>query len=175
MIKKIMLLTVLCAFVNLLNGQTYTLDIDAKLANVNKSFVSSGVLYDRVFPASALHIFTTLDTATYSTITDAVSELYRAQLSGNPDNLNPANGFKAQADSSYASGSVEIASLFYQYQTIHPNAIENNLLRYGTDSLLYNVTNGSGAIVDPFQLNTIFIAAPLASYCNLSGTTLQVN
>ncbi len=174
MIKKIMLLAILCVYVNLLKGQTYTLDVDAKLLNVNKSFVSSGVLYDRVFPASGLHIFTALDTATYSTITDAVSELYRAQLLGNPDNLNPANGFKVQADSSYAGGSVEIASLFYQYQTIHPNAIENNLLRYGTDSLLYNVTNGSGAIVDPFQSNTIFMAAPVATYCNLSGTTLQV-
>ena len=40
MIKKIMLLALLCAFVNLLNGQTYTLDVDAKLVNVNKSFRS---------------------------------------------------------------------------------------------------------------------------------------
>ncbi len=40
MIRKFMLLALLCAFVNLLNGQSYTLDGDAKLANVNKSFAS---------------------------------------------------------------------------------------------------------------------------------------
>ncbi len=45
MSKKFMLLGLLCAFVNLLNGQTYTLDVDAKGANVNKSPVNSSVLY----------------------------------------------------------------------------------------------------------------------------------
>ncbi len=39
MIKKIMLLAILFAYVNLLNGQTYTLDVDAKGTNVNESFV----------------------------------------------------------------------------------------------------------------------------------------
>ncbi|MFM9911361.1 MAG: hypothetical protein ACKVOW_18625 [Chitinophagaceae bacterium] len=56
MIKKIMLLGLLYILSNLLNAQAFTLDVDAKLVNVNNSFVSSNVLYDRVFPASGLHI-----------------------------------------------------------------------------------------------------------------------
>ena len=39
MIKKIMLLAVLCTYVNLLNEQVYNMDVDAKGTNVNESFV----------------------------------------------------------------------------------------------------------------------------------------
>ena len=54
--KKLTLLTTFVVLVGIANAQqkNYTETIDSLFANISKTGVTTGILYDRVFPASGL-------------------------------------------------------------------------------------------------------------------------
>lgn len=61
---------------------TYTQEADRQLANVSKTPITTGVLYDRVFPFTRLDLFgqVTPDTANLEFYTQAYSEMRRASF-----------------------------------------------------------------------------------------------
>ena len=74
--------------------KNFTQTADSCLVNLNKSGVTTGILYDRVFPFASLAIFNEnyADTSSYSHFKQGYNELYDAAYSNGgmmtPDNFN---------------------------------------------------------------------------------------
>ena len=58
----------------------FTNDVDSIFQNLNKAYVSMGILYDRVYPFARLHMFNTtnFDTSNVQHFSQAYYELYNA-------------------------------------------------------------------------------------------------
>ena len=78
-------------------GQTpfsFTRDVDSVFINLNKTFITSGILYDRVYPFARLHMFNTtnFDTSNVQHFSQAYYELYNAKYNNttftNPDTID---------------------------------------------------------------------------------------
>lgn len=64
---------------------SYTQMVDTLMGPLNKSQITTGILYDRVFPFAGLHSFNTLygnpDTSSYNHFYQSYSEIYNAAYS----------------------------------------------------------------------------------------------
>ena len=52
-----------CSLLNAQGSYTYTQIVDSALFPVSKTQITTGVLYDRVFPIAGLHAFKSTDTS----------------------------------------------------------------------------------------------------------------
>ena len=59
----LMCIVMYCTILNAQTNYTYTQIVDSALFPVNKSQITTGVLYDRVFPIAGLHAFKSTDTS----------------------------------------------------------------------------------------------------------------
>src|SRR4051812_37466070 len=73
---------------------SFTHDADSVFQNLNKSYISTGVLYDRVYPYAMLHMFNTayFDTTNVHHFKQGYYELYHASYNNtnliSPDTLD---------------------------------------------------------------------------------------
>jgi len=71
----------LTLYAQTVDTSTYTQKIDYRLQNLSKTPITTGILYDRVFPAARLHQFnqgTQADTSSANHLVQAAHELYSA-------------------------------------------------------------------------------------------------
>jgi hypothetical protein len=81
---KALLLLPIIATTTLLNAQKitpFTRGVDSLFQNLNKSNITTGILYDRVYPYAMLHVFNTayFDTSNMYHFKQAYYELYNAK------------------------------------------------------------------------------------------------
>jgi hypothetical protein len=113
------------------------------LKNLDKSQVPTGILYEKVLPLANLYEYTG-NTDTDTTHTDhflqAYAELYLSKFNNTGtkhyfDFYDQINAFHSDKKYHHPIGIID-----YDYNTIHPDAVTNNLLSLSNQQL-YDVTN----------------------------------
>lgn len=104
-------------------------EADRRIANLNKSLIPSGILYDRVVPLARLDVFNQraqADTSSYTHFGQAHYELYNASYAPpvilNPDTLDARSARFKQTTV------VPIGVLYYNFHKIDTLALRDNLL-----------------------------------------------
>jgi hypothetical protein len=169
--KQILLIAIFIIAINQLCAQSdnpVVQKADSITANLNKTYVTTGILYDRVAPLAGLDLFNSqTDTSDYALFTQAYFEMFYAsynnvgwQSSGQADTLIWDNNI---------SGIVPIGVLDYQYNMMDSLAVQDNLFSY-QNGLLYDV---QGRPRSPYFLKRIQLVAPLANSINTGVIKLK--
>lgn len=112
----------------------YVDKMDDIFSNLNKSDVTSGILYDRTFPFSELYAYNTAtDTCENSFLEQAYYELYNAAYSKSAF-LVPSD-FADIVDIEKLKGRAPIAVIDYNMHYIRSTAISENLIYYQNEHL----------------------------------------
>lgn len=144
----------------------FTREVDSIFQYLNKSYITTGVLYDRVFPFALLHVFNTTDadTSFRSHFLQGYYELYNAAYDNsiftNPDMVDKRVAGIVKA------GKVPIGIFNYQFNQMDTNALAHNLIS-SSSGLYYDV---AGRPRSPYWLKQVSIISPLLD----SVTGLQV-
>ncbi len=173
--KKLLLCTMLCFSASLLFAQidyqqesstTNEQDIDQIFQHLDKTGVTTGVLYDRSAAVTSLYKFNELnpDTSYYQLHLQAYSELYHATYS-NTGLLNPEVMQKV-AEYNFSNNLIPMGVINYQYNVLDTNATQDNLI-YESGELLYDVTGRSRVpwwgrqttMISPLVIETTQLAA----------------
>lgn len=134
--------------------ETFTETADSLFAGMNKSGVTSGILYDRVWSVAGLHDFNPVtDTVEGDLLEQAFFELYHAAE-------NPA-GFLGIEEFDYVAGlarfekKIPVAVLDFNFQYIRPTAVEEGLLQ-NQNGLFFSVPG-----MNPFMTKNLQMAGLL--------------
>lgn len=139
-------------------SQTYQQEADQVLLNLNKANVTTGILYDRVFPLANLHKFqglSTDDTTNTEHFHQAYYELYNAMI--NNGSYQTPEALNNYLKTNYLGNEHTIGLMLFNYNYLDTNAIKNNQL-YSINSQLYDDPNRT---TSPWLQNTFFVASPL--------------
>jgi hypothetical protein len=147
-----------------LKAQSFTYVIDSLLQHLDKSAITTGILYDRAWPAAAVHLLNVneADTASRSYFMEAYFELLSAAY--NQATWAPVDTIANRAIiCKQQYNNVPVGLAFYGYNIIDTNALANNLIQMHSDSLYYDTPNRSAS---PYNLKTTFVASPLLDSVN---------
>ena len=146
-------------------------EADRRIANLNKSLIPSGILYDRVVPLARLDVFNQraqADTSSYTHFGQAHYELYNASYAPpvilNPDTLDARSARFKQTTV------VPIGVLYYNFHKIDTLALRDNLLSVSND-LYYDV---AGRPRIPYVSAWAFAVAPLAEQARTGSVAFQL-
>jgi len=156
----------------LINAQTtssFTHDADSVFQNLNKSYITTGILYDRVYPYSMLHIFNSayFDTTNFHHFTQGYYELYNASY--NNTNLISPDVLDRKINSITRKGKVPIGIINFQFNQIDTNSLVNNLLEE-SNGIYYDVPN---RIRSPYWNKQVSIISPLVDSAEGLQVTFQ--
>lgn len=132
--------------------------VDSLTANLNKSAITTGLLYDRALPLAALHSFGVRrpDTTSSAHLRQAYLELWIASYSRGTFRLTP-DQFRERANRVVRHDSVPLAVLDYQFQWLDTLAVRDGLVTV-QQGRFYDVANPSRS---PYLLRSLTLAAPL--------------
>ncbi|MEO6869800.1 MAG: hypothetical protein ABI168_09155 [Ginsengibacter sp.] len=150
------------------NAQTYrdtmpfTIQADLKLQNLNKSYVNTGILYDRVFPIANIderkgYPSTNTDTSHPDHFMQAYFEIYNSAY--NKTGWDKPEDLDKYLDTMQADAH-PIGVLFYKFNTVETNALQDHLLDTLSNGQFVDV---SGRPRSPYFNDTTFIASPVLS------------
>ncbi|GAB1462104.1 T9SS type A sorting domain-containing protein [Pedobacter sp.] len=152
-------------------AQNYRHIADSLFFNLNKTGAATGMLYDRVYPLAGLHEFNKVqpDTSSSKHFKQSYFEMFNAAFNNSswlpPEYIgNIALG--AHLDTLVKKVAVGLG--YYEFNVIDTNAIANNLIYMGVDSLFYDVNPRSG---NPFKTITNLVASPLLD--SIQGLTVN--
>ncbi len=150
---------------------TFTRDIDSFLTHIDKSPISTGILYDRVYPFTNLPFFNITqslpDTIDFPFYLQACSEIRRAAYGNNPSLPPVSDSFYNAEKKSKLSRVVKIGAFSYNYNFIDTNSLINNQVYFGSvDSALYDSPN---RINSPFILRRTNLVSPIISTLDYSA------
>jgi hypothetical protein len=132
---------------------------DYKLQPLNKNYIPTGILYDRVFPYANVdeHIgdVNSTDTTTPGKFMQSYYEMYNASYNTNgwisPNNLNTL------VDSPFYNAH-PIGIFYYKFNAIDTNALQDHLLDTLSNGQFIDVANPQRS---PYFTKTGFLASPL--------------
>jgi len=145
------------------SGKTYTQTVDSLFQHLNRDYITTGVLYDRVFPFAALDVFnqpwegieSTPDTSSFKHYLQAYSELRRASF--DTTRLLPDEYLKQLAYAPEYDGAIPIGVLAYRFNLLDSLALREGLLMKRDDGLYYDIEGRSRS---PYLERSILVAAP---------------
>lgn len=133
---------------------------DYKLLYLNKNLVTTGVLFDRVFPFSNIDVFkgslNFTDTTNSNHFLQAYYEMYEASY--NTTGKKKPGELDSLLNKNYTSNEHPIGILFYKFNTIDSLALEDDLLDTLSNGQYVDVTNPSRS---PYLAQNAFAACPL--------------
>ena len=167
---KALLLLPIIATTTLLNAQkpgSFTHTADSLFQHLNKNGITTGILYDRVFPYATLHVFNTpyFDTSNIYHFKQAYYELYNAKY--DKTDLKKPLTVDKEMEAIKKTGKVPIGIISFKFNQIDTNALKDNLLE-DRNGIYYDVPNRSRS---PYWKKQISIVSPLVD--SIEG--LQVN
>jgi hypothetical protein len=136
---------------------SFTHEADSVFKNLNKSYITTGILYDRVYPAAMLHVFNTplFDTTNVRHFKQAYYELYNAKYDKlsvlTPDVVDKR--MRAIA----IERNVPIGIINFKFNQIDTNSLEDNLLE-NRKGIFYDVRLRSRS---PYWQKQVSIISPL--------------
>lgn len=145
------------SFTNNIAFATYTEFIDNEMRFLDKSEITTGILYDRVNSLAGLSDFniTQADTSSNKHFRQSYFEMKVAAYNSN--DWMPMEDLNDLTFSKKSIGQVPIGLSNYSYNLIDTNAIANNLF-YFVDSVLYDTPSRSSS---PYLVLNNFVASPL--------------
>ena len=153
-------------FVNPVPNNQFTTTVDSLLQNLNKTAITTGVLYDRAFPVTCLHLLnqnqpdTTYGGYFFQAYLEMFSSAYNQAGWASVDTIkNRATAIRQQIN----KNNVPVGIAFYTYNMIDTNALANNLIQMHSDSLYYDTPNRTAS---PYDLKNTFVASPLIDSVN---------
>lgn len=154
----------------------YQQNADSLFQYLDKSVITTNILYDRVVHFADLDTLSGLITNnTNSTIStsaghflQAWQELYDANY--NQSNLMKPEWIDALVIQKRDSNLVPIGVLNYKFNVLDSQAVQKNLIYVGTDSLLHDVVGRSQA---PYFTREIFLASALLEKVRQGAVTFQ--
>ncbi|MFD2731421.1 pre-peptidase C-terminal domain-containing protein, partial [Pedobacter alpinus] len=152
------------SFANSLTFDTYTEFIDYEMRFLDKSDITTGILYDRVNNLAGLNDFNVNNTDTSSNKHFKQSYFEMLGAAYNSSNWLTLADIKDLGLGKTITGQVPIGLSSYSFNMIDTNAVANNLF-YMVDSVLYDTPNRT---TSPYQLVNKFVAAPLLDSVPLS-------
>ncbi|MBB2146415.1 hypothetical protein GM921_13015 [Pedobacter sp. LMG 31464] len=163
--KKIIYLFIITIFflglkANAQQTDEYKHTADSLFLHLDKTGVSTGVLYDRVFPSASLNDFNLAipDTSSMWHFIQGYSEFYRSAYNPSSSWLTVSQ-LKENIALAKTQGQIPIGLGNYQFNVIDTNAIDLGLIRLEqSDSLYYDVL---GRQRHPFNTINSFVAAAL--------------
>lgn len=166
-IKKCIVFISLFAFINTIHAQTTNWDTlpwktyaDYKLQLLNKSYMSTTVLYDRVFPIANVDGFTghSSDTSSPAHFVQAYDEIYNAAYNTSgwitPDSLNSLLTNTPEKNAN------PIGIFYYKFNELDTNALQDHLVDTNANGQFRDVASRPR---NPYFTFTSFIASPLLS------------
>lgn len=167
-IRQTIALIIAVSFFSISNAQTPLWDTlpwkqyaDYKLQNLNKIYVTTGVLYDRVFPIANVDEYTgqpattNTDTVSSEYFMQAYYEMYNATY--NTQNMLSPEGIDSTIDSlQYAVHPIGV--LLYKFNSLDTNALQDHLIDTLANGQFVDVANRPRS---PYFTNTGFTASPL--------------
>ena len=146
--------------VSLLKAQTlpsFTHDADSVFQNLDKSYITTGILYDRVYPWAMLHVFNTanFDTTNVYHFIQGYYELYNAKYTNT--NLISPKAVDRRIDAIKKTGKIPVGIINFQFNQIDTNALADNLLE-SRNGIYYDVSNRKRS---PYRNKQVSIISPL--------------
>ncbi|QED37001.1 alpha/beta hydrolase [Antarcticibacterium arcticum] len=163
-------------------AQDITPEIDTKLQLLDKNYIITDILYDRVFPLANLVEFNQI-----SSDTSHINHFYRAyseiQTADYTNRWGTLQTFKANAENETSSIPIGIINVDFEY--MDEEAISDNLLDIqGQDSLLVDVPNRprspyiktKALVISPLTTDTKSITAnfKLDNSFNIQGSNITI-
>jgi pimeloyl-ACP methyl ester carboxylesterase len=162
----------------------FQLHADSMMANLDKSQITTNVLYDRVAGMAALDVFNrSYNDPDTSSVNHFMQAYYEMNVAPYGLSLNVPNRQILRDNARYSSerGVVLIGALRYRFNSIDSNAVRNNQLRWsaGVGSTLLDVAGRTGspylerevvvgaALVDTVRQSTVsFLLDPASIFTN---------
>jgi hypothetical protein len=159
--KKLLLATILVGTLCLHNktqAQSYTYVIDSLLLHLDKSAISTGILYDRAWPLANLQTVNNSSPDTLSNVyfKQAYFEMFTSAY--NQSAWVPTDTIKNRITAARIAKYYPIGISFYRFNVIDTAALTNHLIQMHSDSLYYDVP---GRATSPYNTMRAFIASPL--------------
>lgn len=151
-------------------AQDITPEVDNQLQLLDKSYITTDILYDRVYPLANLVEFneTANDTSNANHFFQAYYELQKADYSSRWASLN---SYKTTIASQEPNIPIGIINVDFEY--LDEAAISDNLLDIqGTDSLLVDV---SGRSRSPYILKHGLVISALKTYSDSKNVTFELS
>ena len=168
--NKNYLLIVFLFLSSLIYAQDLTQEVDYQLQYLNKSYITTDILYDRVFPLARLDEFnhSTPDTSNVNHYFQAYHELQKADYLSRWTDLDALK----QTIANYAD-KVPIGIINVDFEYIDEAAIQDNLIDLqGTDSLLVDVSNRSRS---PYLKKNALVISTLNMFTDSKTVTFKFN
>lgn len=136
---------------------SFTHDADSVFRNLNKSYITTGILYDRVYPYAMLHMFNTsyFDTTNVHHFIQSYYELYNAKYN-NAGLLNP-DTLEKRIEAITAKKHVPLGIINFLFNRIDTDAVAKNLLE-DRNGIYYDVANRTQ---NPYLKKQVSIISPL--------------
>ena len=155
---KALLIIILLATTWQLTAQklpSFTHDADSVLSHLNKSYITTGILYDRVYPSAMLHVFNTSlsDTTNVHHFKQAYYELYNASY--NKQTLLSPEAVDKRMKAISADSKVPIGIMNFKFNQVDTNAVVNHLIE-NRNGIFYDVANRN-----PYWKKQVSIISPL--------------
>jgi hypothetical protein len=133
---------------------------DYRLQPLNKNYVNTGVLYDRVFPIAHMDEHTGLlsneDTTSSDHFKQGYYEMYNSIY--NPTGIYTPNDLDNILDTFSAYHGHPIGILYYKFNSLDTNALQDHLVDTLANGQFVDVANRPRS---PYFNNTAFLASPL--------------
>src|SRR5919107_3673900 len=113
---------------------------DSVFENLNKSYITTGILYDRVYPSAMLHVFNSSysDTSNIYHFSQAYYELYNAKY--NRAGMTEPGLLDERIKQATTAGKVPIGVINFNFNQIDTNSLASNLLE-NRNGIFYDVPN----------------------------------
>jgi len=163
--KVIFLFTVFCCLCRLSAiAQSYTQSVDSLFIHLNKSVITTGILYDRALPFASVNLVNKYqpDTTNHGYFIEAYNEMYNSAYSHTGWIVLDTLVRRVSS----VNTMIPVGLSFYNYNAIDTNAMQNNLIQMHSDSLYYDTP---GRTVSPYNTLNTFVAAPLADSVDCSS------
>jgi len=167
--KKLITITSFLLFISIGYAQDATeVKIDSMLVNIDKSTLTSGILYERVYPWAALTTFneSAENVSSVKHFEQALHELYRAS---NEQKFANYKEFRKKNVSKKQEHKVDIGILNASFQKLNYNQEDESMGGLRLEENKFEQIEGKS----PFLDSHTFIVAPLKDY--LRGTMITYN
>lgn len=144
---------------------SFTQQADSVFKNLDKRYITTGILYDRVYPSAMLHIFNTplFDTTNARHFKQAYYELYNAKYFRK--SLTRPDTIDQRIASLTSAGKVPIGIINFAFNQIDTHAIAANLIE-DRNGIFYDVPSRQKS---PYWKKQVSIISPMVD--SIAGLT----
>jgi len=157
----------LLVFILQAQEQTFTQMFDSVFMHINRADATTGILYNRVIPLSALHKYSKPDTANSEVFIQSYYELYRAAF-----DLNKRLPFTSDSLKNLLSNQenvVDVGIIHYKYNVLNDSIINQKIYLDQDNAIRENTS----IVTSLYSEQTAFMVSPLKEQVNELSVTFN--